>query len=160
MKSQLFIADLVFTASIFALVFFFLAFTINQSVIQKYEEQESMKTKFYAEQLASLITMNPGVPFDWHKGNMIYPGAVDSENQLNFDKVTALMGMDLNDTFQLPYPTSLILDEVVSSDYYVVNCSQYLITKYGNCTYSDEGISYRLLYSADKIYRLQVIIGE
>jgi hypothetical protein len=158
LRSQILIADLAFTAGVFALVFFFLALTLNDSVVYAQQEFDSMRAKFYSEQIASLVTLNPGVPSDWQHGNMFYPGVVDSENKLNFDKLDAMMAMDLNETFQIPYPTSFIIEEVTSTGFDPFNCSQYLITKYGNCTYEAEARTSRLLYSGDKVYRLQVII--
>jgi len=158
MRSQLFITDLVFTASVFAIVFFTLALTINESIVNNRLGFDSMKARLYCEQIAALLTLNPGVPVNWHEGGMLYPGAVDSRNELNFDKMDALMAMDLNVTFQIPHPTSLMLEEITASGYNIVNCSQYLFNKYGNCSYFDEQRASRLLYSGNRVFRLQVII--
>lgn len=157
-RSQLFTMDLIFTASVFVMLFFMFAVSLNDSLMQKDAQYRSMQARMYAEQIASLLTLSPGVPFTWHEGDMLYPGAVQAENQLSMDKIDTLLSLELNQTLQVPYPTAILLDLVDASGYTPVDCSQYLKDKYGGCTYTTEQVVSRLVYSDDAIYRLQVVV--
>lgn len=160
MRAQVFITDLLFTAAIFAMLFFLIALEINQSIASVSVEFDKVKGQLLADQLASLLVSSPGSPVGWNETNIIYPGIVDFENHLVMSKFTRLAGIHLGSKLNMgQYNISVIIDEVRPTGDVALNCTDYLRDKYGNCTFMDEPRTSRLLTDGSKVYKLWVVVS-
>jgi len=155
MRAQIFMTDLIFTAAIFATLFFFIAYTTNQTIADESVKLYQNKANLIAYQLSSLLALTPGQPLNWTATNVTYPGLVFGENRFSRAKYDQLAVMNINDTLGIPYPVDIMLEEAWGTP---INCTPHIYEKYGGkCTYFDEIQVSRIVYG-DRPYRLRVII--
>ncbi len=158
MRVQIFAMDLVFTGAIFVMLFFMIALMINSTITTHEQAFDNEKRLIISKQLASLLVMSPGYPVTWNETNIEYPGLAYSPNKLDRDKYSMLVGLDYSTLDLEGYNVSLILEEVTPGGYEPLNCSERIMQKYGNCTYTTEQRTPRLFYSDDKVYRVWVVV--